>query len=161
MFVHKLRQTGDTIVEVLIAIAVIGSVLGITYATMNRNLLTTRDSQERTEASKLAQGQIEAFKGLADTGTTLPSLTGFCINVAAVVNLGGTAPTTDLTSDNFDATNYPVTPVGSNGQTGCVSGFYRIAIKRDSTDTKLWRFYVRWEKVSGSGRNEVVMVYRR
>ena len=55
-------QRGDTIVEVLIAMAVASSVLGITYATMNRNLLITRGAQERTEAAKLAQGQLEILK---------------------------------------------------------------------------------------------------
>lgn len=163
MFAHKLarNQKGDTIVEVLIAMAVVGSVLGITYVTMNRNLLTTRDAQERTEASKAAQGQIEAFKALSDTGTAFPGTTSFCINGTTTVDLGGTAPTSNLDNDNFDTVNYPVTPVSGTGQNGCVSSFYHLAIKRDATDTKLWRFYVRWDQVDGKGRNQVIMVYRR
>lgn len=57
------RQAGDTIVEVLIAIAVVSGVLGITYSIMNRNQMIVRTNQERTEASKLAQQQIEMLKG--------------------------------------------------------------------------------------------------
>lgn len=56
-------QSGDTIIEVLIAIAVVSGVLGTTYAIMNRNHMIVRTNQERTEASKLAQRQIEMLKG--------------------------------------------------------------------------------------------------
>lgn len=68
MSAHKhLSQAGDTIVEVLIAILVASSVLALTFATMNRNLIITSDSQEHTEATKLLQGQIEAVHSLRDT----------------------------------------------------------------------------------------------
>lgn len=162
VFVRKLKhhQKGDTIVEVLIAIALVGSILGITYVTMNRNLLTSRDAQERTESTKIAQGQIESFKALSDTGTTFPSNTSFCINGTTTVDLGGAAPNDILDLDVFDATNYPIVPV-IGSQNGCNIGFYHIAIKRDAIDTKLWRFYIRWDQADGNGRSQIIMVYRR
>src|SRR5690606_39104613 len=81
---QRRREAGDTIVEVLIAIAVVSSVLAITYSIMNRNLLTMRDNQERTEAMKLAQGQIEALRAKWGTNEGQAAVTdkagnGFCV----------------------------------------------------------------------------------
>ncbi len=80
MFVGiRKQQRGDTLVEVLLAIAVAGSVLGIAFSTMNRNIVSTRAAQERTEAAKYAQGQLESLKFATDTSVTLPG-GNFCFN---------------------------------------------------------------------------------
>jgi type II secretory pathway pseudopilin PulG len=74
----KLNQLGDTIIEVLIAITVASTVLAITYGTMNRNVLVAQDTQERMEASKWAQGQLEELRRYAQIGGTYPG-TPFCL----------------------------------------------------------------------------------
>lgn len=56
------RQKGDTIIEVMVALTVIGMSLGIAYAITNRSLATGRAAQERTEALKLAETQLEELK---------------------------------------------------------------------------------------------------
>jgi prepilin-type N-terminal cleavage/methylation domain-containing protein len=58
----RTSQRGDTIIEVLISITVIALVMGMAYGTAGRALATTRSSQERLEALKLAEGQIERIK---------------------------------------------------------------------------------------------------
>ena len=149
----KLHNRGDTIVEVLIAMAVAGSVLGAALATMNRNLSLTRDAQERTEASKIAQGQIEVLKATIDAGTpVIPSAlnTPFCL-----LNNGGTPPfsfsggipNVNPNVDNF--TNYPST---------CKNGLYNYVIVQEST--KKYKIYVRWEAIRGGTNNQVTMVYK-
>lgn len=55
-------QAGDTIVEVLIAIAVIGSVLGTAYALVNNAVQTSQQSQEHSRALAIAESQIERIK---------------------------------------------------------------------------------------------------
>jgi type II secretory pathway pseudopilin PulG len=151
MFKFKARnhQAGDTIIEVLIAVAVVTSVLGIVYSTMNRNLTTIRRNQEKTEASKMAQSQIESLKGLYSVSPdtiTNEANNGFCINGATVVAIP-TKPSGTLNGD--DLTTYST----------CVSNFLRYVIKRDSTDTKLYSVTVRYDAFNG-GRNEVKMYYR-
>lgn len=75
-FTHRLKlqtnrapriraERGDTIVEVLIAIAVISLILGGAYVTTNRSLQATRAAQERAVALKLAESQIERVKAFA------------------------------------------------------------------------------------------------
>lgn len=53
------KQAGDTIVEVLIAIAVVSLVLGGAYAIASRSLANSRQAQEHGEALQLANAQIE------------------------------------------------------------------------------------------------------
>ncbi len=145
----SLGQRGDTIVEVLIAIAVVSSVLGITYAAMNRNLLNVRDNQERSEAVKYAQAQLEAIKGAWEAGT-LPADTVFCMNGSSGIDIAA-APTPSLYDDDFE-NNYPIEcRYGGNG-------LYSVAIVRDNV-TSVYRVYVRWDKIGG-GRNELIMAYR-
>lgn len=156
MFAHKLHKNfrGDTIVEVLVAMAVAGSVLAITYSTMNRNLLLTRVAQERSEAAKWAQGQVEALKARSDSNLSIPT-TGFCVDSTATSYLTGSAPVANV--DNEDYTQYPAS---------CTKGFYHLTIKQDTTaaggaDGRLYKIYVRWDRVDGLGRDQVIMVYRR
>lgn len=56
-------ERGDTIVEVLIAIAIISLIVGGAYVTTNKSLLATRGSQERGNAVKLTEAQLEQLKG--------------------------------------------------------------------------------------------------
>jgi prepilin-type N-terminal cleavage/methylation domain-containing protein len=80
------HQRGDTLVEVLIAIAVISLNLAGAYVTTNRSLTATRAAQERGNALKLAESQIEQLKGIVASdptevfGGAAPS--PFCIDLA-------------------------------------------------------------------------------
>lgn len=102
------RQNGDTLVEVMISIAVISLVLSGAYVTTNRSLQSTRDAQERGDALKLVESQVERLKGLAVTSPTTLFGTGvpspFCItgttvvaaaNAACKMNAAGGATTTE------------------------------------------------------------------
>ncbi|MGD0284500.1 MAG: hypothetical protein ABSB12_02820 [Candidatus Saccharimonadales bacterium] len=53
------EQTGDTIIEVIVAVGVLMMVLVGSYITANRSLHSERDAQEHTQALTIAQGQIE------------------------------------------------------------------------------------------------------
>ena len=64
---HKTKraQSGDTIVEVLICIAILGAVMGGAYAIANQNTRINLGSQDRLSATKIAQSQLELLKGYA------------------------------------------------------------------------------------------------
>jgi Tfp pilus assembly protein PilV len=59
MIYRAIEQTGDTIVEVLVAMAVLMMVLVGAYVTASRSLHSERDAQEHTEALTIAQEQVE------------------------------------------------------------------------------------------------------
>lgn len=147
----KSNQKGDTIIEVLLAIAVVGSVLGIAYSTMHRNLLTLRSNQERTEATRLGQGQVEQLRTYWDTDrveVTDQGTAGFCVSSGGAHALSNGSPTANIDDDDLE---------GYSAE--CMNSYYRIAVRRDTVDDKKYRVFVRWDRLGG-GRNEVMMVYR-
>lgn len=82
----RLGSRGDTIVEVLIAIAVVSAVLGGAFASAQRSLNGTIISRERGEAVKFVEGQLESLKAIlgsddvARIDTAFSSTGGFCIS---------------------------------------------------------------------------------
>lgn len=79
------RSSGDTIVEVLVAIAIVGAVLAGAYTSTRRSANATRTAQEQGEALKLAESQVEQIKIAIDANT--PNVTGagnFCITGATL-----------------------------------------------------------------------------
>lgn len=146
MFIAKAHaaERGDTIVEVLIAIAVISTILGGAFIMTNRSLQGTRDAQERVNATKLVEGQIEQIKNLAATDSTqLFGATGvYCIGGGAVRVSTHATCTVDV--------NGAVAPAG-------VEPRYQLTIARSGNT-----FTVRavWTNVRGSTQNNVEMKYR-
>ena len=57
-----LNQKGDTIVEVLLAVGVLGLVLTISYGLANRNTQYDITSRERVEALKYSEEQVEMLR---------------------------------------------------------------------------------------------------
>src|SRR5687768_7126431 len=105
----QLSERGDTLVEVLIAIAVASLILGGAFVTTNKSLQATRDAQERGNAFKLVESQVERIKNLAASnpdvlfGASAPA--SYCIssagavvastNVACTVDSAGNATTAE------------------------------------------------------------------
>lgn len=155
--IRRLNQRGDTIVEVLIAIAIVGAVLTIAYSIMNRNLQTMRDNQERTEASKIAQEQVETLKARWQVGTSRAQIAalgtnGFCFDPddTTLRDMGMAVPNFDMFAD--DTTAY----------TDCTyNGIHRVGIRREGVaDNYSYRIFVRWDRVGSGERQQAVLVYR-
>ncbi len=66
----KKRHAGDTIIEVLLAMSIIGLVLGAAFGIANRSVQIGRDAQERTEALKIAESQLELFSAYYNSTST-------------------------------------------------------------------------------------------
>ncbi len=71
----RIRGTsGDTIVEVLISLAVLSMAFVISYATANRALIDTQNAQEHSMALEYLDSQIEALHYyLGQPGQSLPT----------------------------------------------------------------------------------------
>lgn len=153
---RKLDIRGDTLVEVLIALAVIVLVIAGAYNSATRSLRVTRQAQERVEAVKLAENQIEQLKSLA-LFAIVPSQnifipTPYCIVDATntVATLSGT-PDPDLFMDTLADPPYSSNCRRSNNR-------FHVYIEYVAADN-LFTVRVRWERLGG-GRDQVVMVYR-
>lgn len=151
MRINNRKSCGDTIVEVLLAIAITSVVLAGAYVAVDRSLKATRAAQERGEAVKVAEAQIERLKylNLNDSGADIYQNGPFCITSTLAVRL-----VSDVSSDNDDPN-------------GCrVSGRYVASITRDAT-TGTHQILVLWENATGSntipaypGFDQVKMYYR-
>lgn len=142
---QSLRERGDTIVEVLIAITVISAVLGGAYVATNRSFLASRDAQERTAGLKLVESQLEQLKGVIASspntifGGSVPA--SFCV----------TGPTSVADSGNsacyLDSSG---TPTGGEPR-------YHLSITRSGNT-----FTVKndWAAVRGGAQNHIQMKYR-
>ncbi len=69
MPMKKLNIRGDTIVEVLIAMAIVGAGLSASYRISSQSLARIREAQERVEGLKLAEEQVERLKVLVKNPT--------------------------------------------------------------------------------------------
>lgn len=132
-------QTGDTIVEVLIAIAVVSLLLTAAYASANHNVAALQDTQEHTEALKLVQSQVELLRANGDPG-------GDCFKSSGVSGVG------------------PDCIVDSNG-TPNANGPFKLSIDPATTycqnDPNSYAISATWDGLLGSTTpNNVTLCYR-
>ncbi len=141
---RRLTERGDTVVEVLIAIAVVSLVLGGAFVTSNRNLQNTRDSEERSNALKMAESQVEQLRSLVSTnpnaifGAAVPAT--FCISGTSAL----------ASSSSFCLVD------GSGGVTTAEPA-YRLAITRSGNTFTITSS---WTKVGSAQQNNVQLKYR-
>ncbi len=145
MYIKHLRERGDTIVEVLIAIGVISLVLAGAFVMTNRSLQGTRDAQERVNAVKLVESQVEQVKNLASTNPTAIFGAGvpasYCINSSGAVVVSTNA----------------ACKVGTNGVATASQPAFQLSITR-STNT--FTVTNTWTSIRGNATNTVQMKYR-
>ncbi len=151
LLTRKLTQTGDTIVEVLIAIVIISSVLVGAYTLTNKSTASTEDAQERSQAVQLVEGQLENLRNRVDSPTN-NSMTG----VACFGADGSTQPGSGVTCTN--------TPNGAGTQPAYIQvivppgGSAPAACSQASTSAYTVCTY--WDSILDTGQNNVTMYYR-
>lgn len=154
-----LNQAGDTIVEVMIVLSILGLAMGTAYATANRSLLNARQAQESSIATGIAQSQIEQIRQLAGEPESSPNNVfmdtapyRFCITETGTVQDTGF-----LGNDPTLLSDYPA---------NCRMGdddLYHVSVQYENPDpVRPHNFVVRvvWEDVAGNGTDSVTMTYR-
>ena len=138
LFKKSLNNSGDTIVEVLISIAIVSLILAISYATTNHNVRSIQDAQERSHAIQLAQRQIEFLK----------SHNGITPGQACYDTGGGEQVTSDCVVDDtgkkiISATQQPA---------------YQIQISGDVASQ--YSVNITWHSLLSSSKDNLTMYYR-
>ena len=141
--VGRRLQRGDTIVEVLICVAIVSLVLGGAYATARRSSQGIRNSQEHAEALKLVQAQLEQIKSSAAEETPqvfTTSLGTFCMADGQPV---GSAD--------------PKCAQNAAGQPSTAQPSYRMTVTRQN-DSGAFKFEVRasWDSITGNPAQETI-----
>mgnify|MGYP000333049291 CR=1 FL=1 len=137
----RLTQAGDTIVEVLVVVAIVSLVLGGAYASARRSFISTVQTQERGEAVKHLEAQLEGVKAVSDLPNSPIYQSGlgtFCAAAGSITN-------------------------GS-----CTRGIdnrYTISIQRSDSNVggrTVYTFQARavWDRAGGGQQEVVTMSYR-
>jgi type II secretory pathway pseudopilin PulG len=152
--IKNISRAGDTIIEVLIALSVIGAVIGGAYASASRSLNVGRQAQERAEATRVAESQVEAIKALLiENKSDIGDSPEFCITTNNEVQ--------DTNSSRGSITKSAVLSVGTSASeynAACVFGPNRY-FTSVSKNNNLYSVLVRWERIGG-GIDEIQMLYR-
>jgi prepilin-type N-terminal cleavage/methylation domain-containing protein len=141
---HVLLERGDTLVEVLISMAIIAAILGGAFVTTNDSRLGIDDSREHAAGLLLAQNQLEFLRTIASTdSSSLSSAPAqFCIfNQNQIVNASSSNCSVDSTGT--PATTQPV---------------YNLSVSLDSS-TNIYTASVAWPSLL-NGKDNVQLVYR-
>jgi prepilin-type N-terminal cleavage/methylation domain-containing protein len=163
----KLGQKGDTIIEVMISLAILSFVLGGAYYTANQSYRNIRDSQEHSEATNIAQTEIEDLRqyGPSFNGGTDQCLTDDAGSVQA--------QTTDCYVENTNQT-YPGYVSASACNASTASYCYEITItgptvvtlaniaSMTSVKVHTYEVNVQWPPIGGKrGHNDQVTLFYR
>lgn len=153
------NQRGDTIMEVLIAVAVLSLVLSAAFALANQSSQANTQAGERSESAKITESQIEQLKSFIgeSAAPVIPADGYFCMYQETV----GAGPqkvlktkavsSSAITADDFNA--YPV-----ECKSPTVPGeFYNTYIQKVGNT---YTAHTRWYAASGNGVDETTMVYR-
>lgn len=145
------KQAGDTIIEVMVVVAILGLAFSIAYATATHSLAKTRSSEEHAEALQYLNSQVELLRNDAVNPSDIqrPGVT-FCMD-----------PATDkaVTSADSSYTNVCKT-VG-------VEGFYQVGItylphvpSPTAPNDDVYKVTVTWPGVSDLGTQQEHLYYK-
>lgn len=152
---RTLGNRGDTIVEVLIVVAIIATVIGSAYAVANRSQKANQQVQEHTQALKIAEGQLESLKNVSQPVAD----TKFCFRADGTMQKTGfesAVPAADAANENLGG--YPNACKQSFNGGSCEGGLcFSYVITK--TGDALYTATVRWDGATARIDN-VSLVYR-
>jgi Tfp pilus assembly protein PilV len=144
--IKQLQQRGDTIVEVLFALIVIGIILTGGYSVVTHSILDEQDAQEHSYALGLVQSQIEQLRAyvLANPTVALPF-------APAVAPTGGCM----ITSSSYVSLSPCSQPVNATEN-------YTVSIKLNTSDN-VYNVTATWPSLilnTGSNKDSITIPYR-
>ena len=153
---YKLNNKGDTIIEVLIVLAILGLAFAISTATASKGLNQSRNAEEHSQALGILSTQIELVRTAVFKKTPLPTSTQpFCMKDASTPKI-------------FGETGQPSygTTVPSNAHVDALENYHKDCIENDryhisvTNNSDYYTFRVRWDGVGTLGRQQELMTYK-
>lgn len=145
------HQRGDTIVEVLIAVAMLAFVVTTASAVSTNSTNTVRSSQERGEALKVAQSQVEHIiskKGLVPNKE--------CFNSAGLQNDAGDK---ECAFGSGSGSGCEASSAGYCYKVNVTQHQEELALDTDPTISVSYKVNVDWDSLDGN-KDTVVIVYK-
>jgi hypothetical protein len=159
---------GDTIVEVMIVLAVLGLAFGISYATANHGLAQSQNSEEHSSALGVLDSQVELLSAaMPDWSAALPSevtnANGFCMvppsgseTRPGAVQLDSASPAS--AGNETDFREYPASCQSATG----VKYYESIIYNNDTSNPQnsYFDFRVRWPGLGSFGVQQEEINYK-
>jgi prepilin-type N-terminal cleavage/methylation domain-containing protein len=148
---RALNQAGDTIVEVMVVLAVLGLAFAISYATANHGLIQSRNAEEHSQALGIVDSQVELLRSAFSQQVTIAQDgTAFCMQgTAPIAGFGIGYPTAAAAADDFS--KYP---------NSCKQNIlYYESIVYDTTNNN-FDFRIRWDGLGNLGRQQEEITYK-
>jgi type II secretory pathway pseudopilin PulG len=169
----RATNQGDTIVEVLIVLAVLGFALSISYASASRSLKDAEQSEQNSYATKLAEQQIEEIRAVTIQSTPGPGGNGIAAFSFPTQACPATVTTTSncqifFMTDNNETTQaaaIQITPTNTltdtaYGATYTITDYYYPqSLGSPPINFNNFAVNVSWPDISG-GTNNVWFYYR-
>jgi type II secretory pathway pseudopilin PulG len=154
----KLNSRGDTIIEILIVLGVLGFAFAIASATASNSLNKARTSEEHSRGLGSITSQIELLKSAVASKTELPDDKPFCLNADGKMN--DDFPAGYKIKDDPEAETKDITDTTNPYPAECRDGIYRYSIQYDGT-SESYVVRTRWDAPSGDqGAQQEIMSYR-
>lgn len=151
------KQAGDTIVEVLIAVAIVSGVLGTAYAIVNKTVLSSQQAQEHSQALKIAESQFEQFQanaaGVIAGFNLTPDPMAFCMENGEPINTN-----LQLEATNDTVESNPASYNTCRFRDGTINDRFLVRITR-STSSETYKVHVTWDGPTG-GTDTVNLAYK-
>lgn len=149
LLLKSLNIRGDTIIEVMLVLAILGLALSISYSAASTSLLAARQAQESSQAASLMQSQIELLQAnRKQVDSTQPNYIyqagSFCMNPDPAAN----AVQSFASGCDFNNDGSALEPAG------------RYNVRIDQTVANTFRLVVSWDDVAGNEENTATFFYR-
>jgi hypothetical protein len=154
MLIKKIikNKQGDTIVEVLIGIAVLGFILSMSYALSNRDTQYIQQSQERGEAQKISEQQLELLRHFLTPDTDWNASGYLCFDE------GNPLASPPISPQPTTAANKCQKGTKDNIG-GILQGRYRVRIQYDSP-TKTYTVNTTWSSLTSAPQQALAISYK-
>jgi len=142
MPVKLFNKRGDTLVEVTVALAILGTTIISAYGLMNRAIQLNQTAKERVELVTAAMQQAEALEYYRDNKSWTVFTAGFgTLSTFHMVKSGSPVTWAPVTGDLNDATDTSLPP-----------GYaIRVTPSQDSSGPNMYNFKITYTAPSASG----------
>jgi Tfp pilus assembly protein PilV len=142
----SIYQKGETIIEVLLAITILGAALGGAFAIVNRSKLTIEANKERYQAQLIANGQADNLKlyssntnGVADLNNSALTTNHFCL-IDGVIKPYGAGTDCQIKIGGYDVT-------------------FDVHIYSDAAHQNKFDIKVQWDSLVNSTQDQIEVGY--
>ncbi len=155
----RLNFRGDTIIEVLIVLAVLGFAFAISAATATRGLNRARNAEEHAQALGILNSQIELLRQAVIQKTDVFISGPFCMQADVSVFSGWPAGSSLVPPDaNTDTSPYP--PSCQEDKFPYNKSIVYVPGTPGRPEYDYFRFRVRWPGLSTLGMQQEEIIYR-